>query len=81
MGPDRLILAMVTAMLVVVAPLLLLQLVTLAGARINGVGGSGDGGLNRAATAGTIAGSTLGRSGSSIATGTARNAIGRNKST
>jgi len=81
MGPDRLILAMVTAMLVVVAPLLLLQLVTLAGARINGVGGSGDAGLGRAANVGGNAGNALGRSGSSIATGTARNAVSRARST
>ena len=69
MGIDRVVLAMVTAMLVFIAPLLLLQIVNLAGQNIGGVGGSGADSQRNIAGQGTATGRTLGSGATSIATG------------
>jgi len=68
MGIDRVVLAMVTAMLVFIAPLLLLQIVNLAGQNIAGVGGSGADSQRTISGAGTT-GRALGSGATSIGTG------------
>ena len=61
MGAKRLVLDMMLLMLYLIGPLLLLQLVTMAGQRISQVGGAGDSGTSRASGLGQGVGSGYGK--------------------